>query len=574
MGTSDPVSKATVTITAYNAARNQSYTATTTTGGQFTFQNLEPGQYRLSATRGGYVRMEYGARSPNRPGLPITLSPGQRLTDVILQLMPAGTITGRVFDRDGEPLANVNVEALKYSYQEGQRVMNVVQTARTNDLGEYRLFWLQPGQYFVSATPPDGQRGAVLNALAVAGPGIAGVIEDVIANRGGGGRGGGRGNPGGGQRGGPPQSIPATPQSPSDGQEQTTEGYVPVYYPGTTEAQSAAPINLQPGVVFSGVDLTVAAVRTQRVQGQVINGVTGQPAQNANVLLLPVQRAAGGGTFRGGIRNPGNFRSRINNQGAFEIRGVVPGSYEIIAILNDRNNRMTARLPLEIGNSDVQNVSLVASPGFTLTGRLVIEGQQSGTGNQDLSRVRVMLRPDSAAQIAGGASSATVQADGTFTLQQVGRDDYRLSVGGMPRTAYVKMARYGGIDVMSEGLRLDRQPTGALDILISTNTGIVDGAVQNDKQDPSVNVTVVLIPDGAGRSRFDLYRTTSTDAMGHFHVEGVAPGDYHAFSWENVENGAWQDPDFIRQFEDRGKPIRINEGGTTNIELRVIPPQV
>src|SRR4029453_19515244 len=53
MGTGDPLSKATVTITAYNAARNQSYTATTTTGGQFSFQNLEPGQYRLAAPRGG-----------------------------------------------------------------------------------------------------------------------------------------------------------------------------------------------------------------------------------------------------------------------------------------------------------------------------------------------------------------------------------------------------------------------------------------------------------------------------------------------------------------------------------------
>src|SRR5262250_2267346 len=101
------------------------------------------------------------------------------------------------------------------------------------------------------------------------------------------------------------------------------------------------------------------------------------------------------------------------------------------------------------------------------------------------------------------------------------------------------MARYGGIDVMSEGLRLDRQPTGSLDILISTNTGIADGTVQNDKQEPSVNVTVVLIPDAPSRGRFDLYRTTSTDAGGHFHVEGVSPGDYHVFSWENVENGAW-----------------------------------
>jgi protocatechuate 3,4-dioxygenase beta subunit len=566
MGAGDPVSKAIVTLSAFNGGRAQSYTATTTTGGQFAFQNLDPGQYRLSATRSGYVRMEYGARTPNRQGLPITVNPGQKIADVVLQLMPAGTISGRVYDRDGEPMANVNVEALKYSYQEGQRIMNVVQTARTNDLGEYRLFWLQPGFYFVSATPPEGQRGALINALSVAGPDIAGAIGDIIANRGGGRGNGGRGaGPRGGQQ--PPA---ATPQG--NGADQATEGYIPVYYPGTTDAQSAAPINLPPGVIFSGVDLTVASVHTLRVQGQVINGVTGQPAQNAQIVLLPAQRATGGGG-RGGIRNVGNFRSRINNQGAFEIRGVTPGSYELIAILNDRNNRMSARLPLEIGNSDVQNASLIVTPGFSLTGRLAIEGQ-SATGNQDLPRIRVNLRPDAAAQVAGAPPAAAVQADGTFKLDQVGRDDYRLTVSGMPRNAYVKTARYGAVDVMSEGLRLDHQPTASLDITISSNTGIADGTVQNEKQEAEPNVTVVFVPDAARRSRLDLYRTTSTDANGHFHVEGLTPGDYRVFAWEEVEMGAWQDPDFLRTFEDRGKAVHISEGGTANIELRVIPPQV
>src|SRR5262245_29208283 len=112
MGTNDPLAKAVVTVTTVNGARTQSYSATTTAGGQFAFQNLEPGQYRLSATRSGFVRMEYGARYPNRPGLPITINPSQVLSNLVLQIMPAGTITGRVFDRDGEPLANINVEAL------------------------------------------------------------------------------------------------------------------------------------------------------------------------------------------------------------------------------------------------------------------------------------------------------------------------------------------------------------------------------------------------------------------------------------------------------------------------------
>jgi hypothetical protein len=243
-------------------------------------------------------------------------------------------------------------------------------------------------------------------------------------------------------------------------------------------------------------------------------------------------------------------------------------------MLNQRNNRMTARLPLEVGASDVQNVSLILSPGFTLTGRLAIEGQSSNGNNQNAARMRVMLRPDSAGQIAGGAPASPVQPDGTFTLDNIGRDDYRLTVTGMPRNAYVKMARYGATDVMSEGLRLDRAPTGPLEILVSMNTGIADGIVQNEKLAPAANVTVVFVPDPTRRHRLDLYRTTSTDAAGRFHVEGVPPGDYRVFAWEDVELGSWQDPEFIRQFEDRGKSMQINEGSTSNIELRVIPPQV
>src|SRR5215471_19202928 len=63
MGTGEPLAKATVTISPFNGGRSQSYTATTAAGGQFSFQNLDPGQYRVSATRSGFVRMEFGARS-------------------------------------------------------------------------------------------------------------------------------------------------------------------------------------------------------------------------------------------------------------------------------------------------------------------------------------------------------------------------------------------------------------------------------------------------------------------------------------------------------------------------------
>src|SRR5262249_3243860 len=68
MGTGEPLSKAAVTLTRSDGQR-QIYTASTGPDGKFVIQNVDPAQYRLGATRNGYVRSEYGARAPNRPGL-------------------------------------------------------------------------------------------------------------------------------------------------------------------------------------------------------------------------------------------------------------------------------------------------------------------------------------------------------------------------------------------------------------------------------------------------------------------------------------------------------------------------
>jgi hypothetical protein len=206
------------------------------------------------------------------------------------------------------------------------------------------------------------------------------------------------------------------------------------------------------------------------------------------------------------------------------------------------------------------------SPGFTVAGHLSIEG-----ASQDPSRIRVTLRPSaSGIQFGGAIPAAPVQADGTFTLQQVGQDSYRLNWNGLQRGLYVKTARLGAVDVLKDGLRLDRQPTIPLEVVISSNTGTVDATVVTDKQEPSINTTVALVPSPDLRFRSDLYRTGATDAAGHLHLDGVPPGDYKAFAWEEVENGAWQDEQFLQQYEQRGKPVRVSASSAATVELRVI----
>jgi hypothetical protein len=561
--------------------RGQAQAVSTNSAGRFVFLNVEPGQYRLIATRSGFVRTEYGQRSLNRPGLPITVASGQNVREILLGLIPAGTIAGRVFDRDGEPLAGVNVQAYKYVYQNGERVLNSVQQARTNDLGEYRLYWMSPAQYYISATHNAGAAG-VISAVAEAATG-AFVIANPNALGGPGGPGGGPGGQGplgdgpfraaieaaAGQLGqigeGRVAALFGEAQSSAD------ESYIPVYYPGTTDIETAAPIDLRPGTIFSGIDLTLSQVPTLRVRGQII-GANGQPAANAQAMLIPRRRISMGmgNQFRGRGGNP---------QGTFEIRGVVPGLYDLVAMMNDRNSPTFARLPLDVGNSDIENVTLVLTPGFNISGRLVMEGMPANAGTQ---RLRVALNASTPLLgILGGrgggqrggpnGSSGIVNADGTFVLQNVGPGDFRLMVQGLPRNAYVKIARFGAADALQQGLVLDGPPSGTLDILVSANTGTLDGLAFDEKQNPSPNTQIVLVPDPTKRQRPDLYRTVNSDASGKFRIEGVPPGDYKVFAWEDVEAGAWQDPHFLLRYEEIGRTVRILENGQATVELRVIP---
>ena len=135
-GTTDGISRVKVTLTpSQSSVAGQ---AVIVDGdGKFAFRSLPAGQYRLSATKDGYVSAEYGQRGPNGSGVAITLTAQQHATDIRIGMTSTGAIGGRIVNRYGEPVGNANVQALRFTYQDGRRVLNTVQTVRTNDRGEY-----------------------------------------------------------------------------------------------------------------------------------------------------------------------------------------------------------------------------------------------------------------------------------------------------------------------------------------------------------------------------------------------------------------------------------------------------
>ena len=129
-GTSTPVVRARVSVGPIQTLTDQS--------GKFSLRNLPSGRYRIIVNHNSYLQAQYGERSSGGVGVEISIAPGQAIKDIVIAMTPKGAISGRVYDRYGDPVVNATVQALKYAYQDGRRILVPADSGRTNDLGEYR----------------------------------------------------------------------------------------------------------------------------------------------------------------------------------------------------------------------------------------------------------------------------------------------------------------------------------------------------------------------------------------------------------------------------------------------------
>ncbi|HEY2379642.1 MAG TPA: carboxypeptidase-like regulatory domain-containing protein [Terriglobia bacterium] len=552
LGSSEPLAEATVqlrqeiTNTDPDAPRAKSYAVKTGSDGRFLFENVPPGTYRLIATRptGGYVPAEYGQRTPTSQGVPLTVAPGQKLSGIQLAMGLTASIAGRIFDEDGEPVARAQVNALRSVYKDGRRIMTNVQTVETNDRGEYRLFWLAPGRYYISAKPdipqlPSDPRnpGGKVSAVHITSPARFGTSEQA--------------------------AEPTIHKRRLKTGEVVEETYIPVFYPGVTAEQGAAPIDVGPGAASSGVDMSVTSgvVPALHVRGRAIAGTT--VANLAGTRIVAVPRAQTSFVIIPSVQT--------DSRGEFDLAGVAPGSYWLFA----SRDRMLGMAPVEIGNNNAQNIAIPMVPAFNLSGRFTFDGRSRSGDQPPLWSLRLapLGRDQSIVgmPVGGPFSNPPPDDDGSFTVEGIYVGDFHVTVFGLPPDSYVKSMRLGDIDILDQGLHLTGQPGNLLNVVIGLNAGSIAGSVVGSRQELLADRTVVLVPDPQYRFRKDLYKVATTDDSGRFRIQSITPGDYTVFAWDEVESGAWLDPDFLRTYETRGTRVHITEGDNEALTLTVIP---
>ena len=504
--------------------------------GKFAFTDLEPGPYRIVAGRNGFVRMNYGERYPGGPGTIVTLPAGQTLKDFTFRLQQTATVSGRVRDTTGDPAAGLLVTLMKPVYNPNGRTFQTVGSGRTDDRGEYRLFWISPGRYYLAVAANRSS----LTLLSLDGILIGG--------------------------GASPNEIPNL-------------GQPTVFYPGVVDPSRAVTVEVGSGRELSGIDVLLPHQPVHRVRGRVVDA-NGQPPRTVNVSLIPRDTAFAtlGTTSVNSNYNPAT--------GTFDMRDIVPGNYWLRAQASESTatatiqanlvgrtlsdaltsisgTRMAAQIPLEV-SGDREGVVLSMSAGLSIPGVLRVEGAPLPA----TPATRVALRPTAPNGLSFGTQ--LVNADGTFTLLNAFSGEYRLTVLAMPPDYYVKEARIEQTDVLNQPWVIGDSVRGTVEIVLSSAGGQIEGTVLDSKSQPVSAILTVLIPD-QDRSRTELMKTSQSDQNGKFTFRGITPGSYKIFAWEGIEANSYMDPEVISQYEQQAKAVRILEGQKLVSEVKIIP---
>jgi len=243
-GTNAPIPRVDVRLNASDSPSAK--TAVTDANGRYELKDLPAGKFTLSASKANYIGISYGQTRPRGVGQTIELADGQTLANLNFTLQRAGVITGRIVDEFGDPVTDVQVMAMRSQFINGERRMvpGGGRPTQTNDLGDFRIFGLAPGQYYVTAT-----------------------LRNLMF-----------------------------------GDTDDRSGYAPTYYPGTGSQSEAQRITIAAGQTMSGVNMTLLPVHTSRISGKALDA-DGKPLIGAMVMAM--ERA---GTIFMAMRSPAQVR--------------------------------------------------------------------------------------------------------------------------------------------------------------------------------------------------------------------------------------------------------------------------
>jgi hypothetical protein len=306
-------------------------------------------------------------------------------------------------------------------------------------------------------------------------------------------------------------------------------------YPGPVEGGATSAMEVPAGRE-TRVDFALTQAATIHIRGT----VSGLPAgRGAGVNLVK----------RGGDPGFGGNVGAVSGN-HFDLRAA-PGSYILASDYFEGGKRLSARVPIEAGTSDIDNIAVTLEGVFTVSGAVSIASVSGRTPARP--QFTVNLRPT---ETTGGSGQAKWAADhNTFTFEDMVPGSYRLAIS-RPAPFYVKSATLAGQDILNDDFALT-PGAGPIAIALSDDGGSIEGDVVDADGQPATG-GVIALRNG---------RAVVARATGHFKLQNVAPGDYTVYAWDDPAEVAYADTEWMRRYAGNGVAVTVTASQNTQVKL-------
>ena len=478
-------------------------TVRTDANGSYEFANLPAGRYSLAASRAGYLEQNFDQPSPFARYRLLELAEGEQLDGMDFRLHRGAVITGVITDEAGDPLPDVSVQVMREQFGPTGRSLRAEMRTTVPIRTD------DEGRYRVYALPPGMY---VVTATA-------------------------------------------------DRSDDSSVSFGRTYYPGTMNESEAQMVRVDFGQE-AVADFSMIPARRARVSG-IVRDSQGRPASGMRMTL---NEPSGAGYSQIDV-------AMLSSDGSFTFEHVLPGRY----LLHVRPSRLGQTPPfnvnvesaatyVNVAGDDVSDLILTTAAGFTLSGRVTLEGSTAPLAQELTMSARVI---DPALQSLGSPMFVNSPVDAASRFRIVGlRGKVRVTGGGAGW--FVKRVLVRGIDVTSSGFDVSTDVDG-IEVVLTNQVTTITGTVRDARGIGRNDFIVAFFPVGQfeGLDRAARQRTIRPDPDGIYRIRNLPPGEYLAVAVPAMSlpiDGEWESA-FAERVRPQAIGFRLVEGQSLALNL-------
>ncbi|OFW08681.1 MAG: hypothetical protein A3H96_08415 [Acidobacteria bacterium RIFCSPLOWO2_02_FULL_67_36] len=488
--------------------------AATDAQGRFQYGALAAGRYTLDVRADRYLPMQFGGQPyDGRPGAkPIDLGNGEQFDKADFAMPRASAVEGHVVDEFGDPAPNIFVQLSRLEYAAGRRRLMPIggpnsQRQPTDDRGHFRVYGLQPADYYISA--------------------LSGAFTE----------------------------------------QNEVGGFAPTYYPGTPDVASAQRIRVGVAKDATGLTIQLVPAKTATLSGRMLDA-SRTPFGRGTITLSPSDRL-GISDFmiaRAITAADGSFTFRNVPPGSYTLQGFG----RQVSSAGNLGASEFGWLLVSVDGVNQADLVLSVAKGPSLKGRIVLEETDGPPLKPTEVNIGAVPVDFDSAPLGGGPPPSVMRDDWTFEVSNLSGHRV-LRVATRSPAWSLKRVTLRGSDVTDTAIDFTKEDVEDVEIVLTSRAPSVSGAVTDESGKPSTEYSVVIFASDkekwTDRSRFLVFARPSQD--GRFKVPALPPEEYLAVALPFVQGLEWQDPDYLERLRPLATHFFLAEGEAKTLTLKM-----